>query len=450
MKFFASNASADGFDIKTINRLALPAILMGVAEPVISLVDTAFVGRIGTTELAAVGIAGGFYLMTVWILAQTLTAIAAIVSRHYGKGTLDEVQSLVPQAFWSNVLLGVGFLVLTTTFSTTIFTFYNASGEVLEGCERYFGIRAYGFPFTLGTFLLFGTFRGLQNTSWAMWISITGAATNVVLDYLLIFGVGDTIPAMGLEGAAWASLSAQVLMCGLAVGTVLGKTTFGMLPGLPINPHFRWLAGMSGDLFIRTVLLNLTFYLATRYATGYGDEVIAAHTIALNIWLFSSFFIDGYALAGNAIAGRLLGSDNIASLRKLGAITEKISVGIGAGLGIIYALLYPMMAGFFTKDPEVVQAFDAVFWLVILSQPINAIAFSYDGIYKGLALVKPLRNLLAVATLFGFIPVLVLFHYTSPGLLGIWVGFLVWMAVRSSWLAWDFRRRYAHPASITL
>ena len=429
-------------DLKAINRLAIPAILTGIAEPVISLVDVAFIGKTGTTQLAAVGIASGFYLMTVWILAQTLTAIAAIVSRYYGQGKLSKIATLIPQALLANIVMGLGFFALTVHFSTQIFTLYNADGQVLADCEAYFRIRAIGFPFTLATLLLFGVFRGLQNTSWAMIIALSGAVLNVILDYFLIFGIPGLLMPMGIEGAAYASLAAQVLMFLIALLFLFIRTPFNLRISRKLNPQFKWLMGMSGDLFLRTILLNLTFYLATRYATGYGKTVIAAHTIALNIWLFSSFFIDGYAHAGNAIAGRLIGENRLDSLFKLGKRIAKISFWIGSILGLVYLLLYAFIAKIFTEDTEVIAAFNAVFWLVIISQPINALAFAFDGIYKGLGETKLLRNLLAGATILGFLPVVVSFHYLHPSLLGIWVAFLVWMIIRSGWLVRDFRKRY--------
>ncbi|MCA1761977.1 MAG: MATE family efflux transporter [Flavobacteriales bacterium] len=430
---------------KQINRLAIPAILSGIAEPVISLVDTAFVGRIGTVELAAVGIATSFYLMTVWILAQTLTAIAAIVSRYYGSGKLGEIKSLIPQALFSNILLGLVFYALTNFFSPEIFRFYNAEGEVLDACISYFNIRSVGFPFTLATLLLFGTFRGLQNTSWAMTIALIGAGLNIILDYILIFGWRGVIAPMGIEGAAMASLISQILMFCLAILALLLKTPFNLALKTKINPEFKWLMQMSLDLFLRTILLNLTFYLATRFATGYGKAVIAAHTIALNIWLFSSFFIDGYAHAGNAIAGRLMGLNEPGTLHLLGKKIGKISLLIGGSLMVVYAVLYPFMAGFFTTDPRVIEVFDQVFWLVVITQPINALAFAFDGIYKGLGHTKYLRNLLIGATLLGFTPVVLAFHYISPSLMGIWIAFLVWMGVRAFWLLRDFKLRYPAP-----
>ena len=132
---------------------------------------------------------------------------------------------------------------------------------------------------------------------------------------------------------------------------------------------------MSYDLFIRTILLNLTFYLAIRFATSYGPEYFAAHTIAINIWLFSSFFIDGYAHAGNAISGALKGSNNGAFIYPLGIRVAKISFWIGSGLALVYLISYPIMGHVFSTDSAVVEKFNAIFWLLCISQPINAIAF---------------------------------------------------------------------------
>lgn len=436
------NDSSNIISRKAINRLAIPAIFTGISEPLLSLADIAFVGRLGTIDLAAVGIASGFYVMAVWILAQSLTAIAAIVSQFYGSDRLDEIKSLIPQALAANILLGLSCYFITAYFSTEIFRLYNAEGEVLDACNRYYAIRSMGFPFTLATLILFGIFRGFQNTSWAMVIATSGAVINIVLDYILIFGIEGMVTPLGLEGAAYASLAAQVFMFVMGIIYLLRRTPFNLKLSLKLNPQFIWLSRMSGDLIVRTILLYTAFYLATRYATGYGAEIVAAHTIALNIWLFSSFFIDGYAHAGNALAGRLLGAGKSEDLFKLGIKIAKITFWIGTSLAVVYAASYPVIAKVFTKDSAVIQAFNSVFWLVIITQPINALAFAFDGIYKGIGNTKFLRNLLAGSTFFGFIPVAVLFHYTHPSLLGIWIAFLVWMIVRSGWIAKDFYKNY--------
>ena len=425
--------------LKEINRLAGPAIVAGIAEPLISLVDTAFIGKLGTQELAAVGIASSFFLMVIWVLAQTKSAISAIVSRYFGKDRLDEIYSLIPQAMLMNILLGLLIVVITFPFTRSIFSLYNAEGNVLVLAESYYKIRAWGYPITLATFILFGVFRGLQNTSWAMQISLIGGLVNVVADYILIFGFAG-IPSFGIEGAAMGSLLAQFVMLGLAILYLHRKTTYAIHWPKKIHKDLKWLFGMSIDFYIRTISLNLAFYQSTRMAAGMGDAVVAAHTIAINIWLFSAFFIDGYAKAANALSGRLYGENNISGLKKLSGSILKISVGIGLLLGVVYLLGYNRIVLFFTEDPLVIHYFLSVFWLVILMQPINAVAFAYDGIFKGLGEAKALRNTLLISTFLVYFPLVFLSEYLNWAFIGIWIALTAWMISRGGLLAIVFKR----------
>lgn len=425
--------------LREINRLAGPAIVAGIAEPVITLVDTAFIGKLGTQDLAAVGIASSFYLMVIWVLAQTKSAISAIVSRYYGKDRLADIYSLVPQALLMNVLLGLLIILITFPFTSGIFSLYNAEGDVLVMAESYYKIRSWGYPITLATFILFGVFRGLQNTSWAMQISLIGGLVNVVADYILIFGFAG-IPAYGIEGAAMGSLIAQVVMLGLAIGYLHRKTVYTIhWPG-KIHKDLKWLFGMSIDFYIRTLSLNLAFYQSTRMAAGLGDAVVAAHTIAINIWLFSAFFIDGYANAANALSGRLYGENNLPGLKKMSTTIIKISVGIGLLLAVIYLLGYNRIVLFFTEDPLVIHYFLSVFWLVILMQPINAVAFAYDGIFKGLGKAKALRNTLLISTFLVYFPFIFISEYLNWAFIGIWIALTAWMISRGGLLVIVFNK----------
>lgn len=426
--------------------MALPAIVAGIAEPLIGLVDTAFIGHIGSAELAAVGIAASFFSLVIWVLAQTKTAISAIVSKAYGSGGLNDLRTLVPQAILLNLLLGGAFYLATNSMSTWIFKSYGAQGEVLANADLYFSIRSMGFPLVLGTFAIFGVFRGIQNTSWAMRISILGGAVNLLLDPLLIFGWGDIVPAMGIQGAAYASLSAQFVMFFSAVFFLLKRTPFNLALKFKLHPEIGNLLGMSGNLFIRTIALNVAYFLANRFATIYGEAHIAAHTIAMNIWLFSAFFIDGYANAGNALSGRLLGEGNPKTIWRLGEDLARISTLISLALAGLYGLGYFYTARIFTEDPEVVRLFNAIYWLVIVTQPINAIAFSFDGIFKGLGHTAFLRNLLFWGTLLVFLPALYLGDALGLQLHAVWLAFLLWMVVRAAAPVLRFRKKFKPTA----
>jgi len=426
---------------RDLDRLALPAIISGIAEPVISLVDTAFVGRLGTADLAAVGIASSFFLLVVWVLAQTRSAVLAVVARYFGAGRLEEVVGLVPIAIWMNFVLGFGFFALTNAFAEPIFRMYNAEGAILEKAVAYYHIRSFGHPIVLATFAITGAFRGIQNLRWSMWISIVGAVVNGLLNPLLIFGIGP-LEGMGIEGSAWASLIAQVVMFGMAVRILRTRTSFRLIPTSWAHPELKGLWLLSSNLFARTIALNLCYYLGNRYATGYGEAYIAAHSIAMQVWLFSAFFIDGYAAAGSVLIGRLHGEENWKGLYRMGWQVVRKSVWIGAVLSLIYAAGYSRIGSLFTQDAAVLGLLSGVFWLVVITQPINAVAFAFDGVYKGLGNGRLLRNVLLTSTFLAFIPAIVVMDRSGLLLHAIWWAFLLWMLVRGLLLGLHFRNHY--------
>lgn len=430
---------------RNINRIAIPAIIAGIAEPLISLTDIAVIGNVENNPveaLAAAGIVGSFLSAIIWIVAQTKTAISAIVSQHLGANRLHAVKTLIPQAIYFNLLFSLVIYGTTAFFAEAIFRAYNAEGLILNYSEEYYRIRALGYPLTLVTFAIFGVFRGLQNTLWAMKCSITGAIVNVLLDFLLVYGIEGFIPAMHLKGAAYASLAAQAVMLVMALWFFFKKTPFHLRLSFNINPQLKGLLIMAANLFVRTAALNFAIYLANAYATGYGKNFIAAQSILMNIWLFFAFFIDGYANAGNAIGGRLLGARDYKSLWELSKKISKYAVFIALALMAICALFYNEIGMIFNKEAPVLILFSSVFWLVLLMQPVNAIAFMFDGIFKGLGEAIYLRNVLLGATFLGFTPALLIADYYGLKLHAIWIAFFIWMLIRSSALVIKFRRKY--------
>ena len=429
---------------KAINKLAIPAIIAGIAEPLLSLTDTAIVGNIQknpTEALAAVGIAGSFISALIWILAQTRSAISATVGKYLGAKKLDEIDSLPAQIIGINMLLSVFICGVSWIFVNEIFQLYNAEGLILSNSIEYFKIRVIGFPLTLFVFSVFGVFGGLQNTFWPMVISIVGAVLNVGLDFLLVFGWEGILEPMNIAGAAWASVISQIVMAILALILLLKKTPFKLKISFPFNKEIKNLLSISLNLAIRAVALNVALYLANSYATKYGDNYIAAQTIAFQIWLFFAFFIDGYSSVGNIVSGKLLGEQNFKKLWKLSIKLSKYSIIVAFILVFICGIFYFQIGKLFSKDQQVLVSFYSIFWIVLLMQPVNAIAFVFDGIFKGLAEAATLRNLLIVATFFGFLPVLLIGDFFELKLYAIWIAFSVWMLIRASVLVLKFRRK---------
>jgi MATE family multidrug resistance protein len=430
---------------KRIQQLAIPAIISGIAEPVLSSTDAAVVGNIaefGTESLAAVGIVGAFLSMLIWILAQTRAAISSIVSQNLGAGKLKDLGHFPAQAIYFNIGLSIIVLFSTYFFVDEIFRLLNAEGIILQFSLDYYYIRVWGFPLTLFTFAIFGLFRGLQNTFWPMIIAAIGAAVNIALDIAFVYGIDSYIPAMGVKGAAWASLIAQAIMALLALVLVLKKTDISLRLRFPLHPELKRLVVMSFNLFIRSLALNVALMLAVKEAAGLGKEYIAAHAIAINIWLFSAFFLDGYGAAGNALSGRLLGEKDFRSLWQLTKKVNFYNLVVAVLLLVLGLVFYNPLGVLFNKDPDVLAIFYGMFFMVLISQPINALAFTLDAIFKGIGEMSFLRNVLLGATFFGFIPVLYFAKYMDWGLIGIWAAILVWIAFRAVALIVKFKNKY--------
>ena len=417
-----------------IHKIAVPAIIGGLAEPVLSSTDAAIIGKMdinATEALAAVGIVGAFLSTLIWIVGQTRSVISSIISQYVGANKVSFVNTLPTQAISFNVLISVFLLVVTYFFAVPIFEFLGAQHLVLSYSLDYYNIRIWGFPFTLIVFAIFGIFRGFQNTYWPMIVATIGALLNIVLDIVLVYGIEDFIPPMHIKGAAYASVISQVVMAVLAFYWMLSKTNVKLYFGKHIHHDIGRLVKMSLNLFLRAVSLNVALLTAVKTAAHIGDAEVAAHAIAVNIWLFTAFFIDGYASAGNIYGGRLLGAKDFDQLHRLIKKVCLYGLILGGVLMLLGVLFYKPIGLIFTNESEVLNVLYSFFFIVILVQPLNAIAFVLDGVFKGFGEMEFLRNLLFLATFAGFLPVLYITQKMGLGIQGIWIAMTLWLSVRS-------------------
>ncbi|OBX24276.1 MULTISPECIES: MATE family efflux transporter [Bizionia] len=431
--------------LKHINKLAIPALIAGVAEPILSITDTAIVGNISenaTESLAAVGIVGTFISMLIWVLGQTRSAISSIVSQYVGSNNLDKVKNLPAQAIFIITSLSIFIILGTYPFAESIFKLYNASDLILNYSVEYYQIRVFGFPFTLFTIAIFGTFRGLQNTYYPMIIAIVGASVNIVLDIVLVYGIEGYVPAMNIKGAAYASVIAQMLMAIISAYYLLTKTAIPLRFSFPFNKEINRFAIMILNLFVRTLALNVTLYFASSFSTSYGKEYIAAYTIAINLWFLGAFIIDGYASAGNILSGKLLGGKEYGKLITLSNKLIKYGVILGVIMAVLGSIFYNFIGHVFTKEESVLIEFYNVFWIVLAMQPLCAIAFIFDGMFKGLGKMKVLRNVLLMATFLVFVPLLFLLDSLDYKLYGIFIAFTFWIIARGLPLIIKFRQEF--------
>jgi putative MATE family efflux protein len=431
--------------LKQINKLAIPALIAGVSEPILSLTDAAIIGNLdynATESLAAVGIVTTFLSMLIWVLGQTRSAISSLVSQYLGANQLDAIKNLPAQAIFLITSLSIFIIIATYPFAGQIFRLYNASDIILSYSIDYYQIRVFGFPFTLFTIAVFGTFRGLQNTYYPMLIAIVGALANVVLDIVLVYGIEGILPALEIKGAAYASVIAQIIMALLSTYFLLKKTDIPLRVKFPFNPEIKRFALMILNLFIRTIALNVALYFGTSFATKYGTTYIAAYTIAINLWFLGAFLIDGYASAGNILSGKLLGAKDYKNLIQLSTKLIKYGAIVGIVIGLIGAIFYYPIGRLFSNDALVLNEFYKVFWIILAMQPLCALAFIFDGVFKGLGKMKYLRNVLLFSTLLVFIPVILVTDYFNYKLYGIFIAFTLWIIARGVPLIIKFRKTF--------
>ncbi len=428
---------------KNINKLAIPALISGISEPLLSLTDAAIVGNISinaTESLAAVGIVSTFLSMLIWVLGQTRSAISSIVSQYVGANKINQIKNLPAQAIFIITSISILIILLTYPFARSIFKLYNASDLILDYSVLYYKIRVFGFPFTLFTIGVFGAFRGLQNTYYPMVIAIMGALLNVFLDVILVYGIDGALDPMNIEGAAYASVFSQFIMALASAFFLLKKTTIPLKISFPFNHEIKRFIFMILNLFVRTIALNVTLYFASAFATSYGPEYIAAYTIAINLWFLGAFVIDGYSSAGNILSGKLFGAKSYNLLIKLSNQLIKYGIIIGIITAGIGAAFYFPIGHIFTSDPKVLNVFYEVFWVVLVMQPLCALAFIFDGIFKGLGKMKYLRNVLLFSTFLVFIPLLFWLDSIGLKLYAIFIAITFWIIARGIPLIIKFRQ----------
>lgn len=432
---------------KKLNTLAIPAIIAGVTEPLLSTTDLAIVGNIdknATESIAAIGIVGTFLSMLIWVFGQTRSGISSIIAQYLGADKLKEIDNLPVQAIV--IILATSFIILGLTFpfAKEIFEFYNAKGVILNLSVDYYKIRVLGFPFTLFTIAVFGVFRGLQNTIYPMVIAILGTIVNIVLDVVFVYGIDGFLAPMHLKGAAYASVIAQICMAVHAAYLLYVKTTISVRFKMPFNKEIPRFIGMVLNLFVRAIALNTALYFATSYATSYGKEHIAAYTIGINLWLMGAFMIDGYSSAGSIISGKLLGAKDYKTLLVLGNKLILYGITFGVLLSLVGFMFYYPIGKVFTQEKSVLKEFYNIFWIILLMQPVCSLAFIFDGVFKGLGKTKFLRNVLLLSTGLVFIPTLLVFDMLNYKLYAVWIAFYLWVIARGVPLFLKFRQLFTN------
>lgn len=409
---------------REILRLALPALGALAADPLVSLVDTGFVSRLGTVPLAALGIDAAIFGLAFVAFNFLQYGVTPLIGRAHGRGDHGAIERGTRHALVLGWLIGLTTATVIIVLAPTLLRLMATPDEVVPDALRYLRIRAVGGPAVMTIMVGHGLFRGLQDTRTPLVITLAFNAVNVALDPLLIFGFD-----LGIGGAAWASLAAQGVGAALFVGAIR-KEGIGLVGAIDAG-ELRALLAVGADLVVRTASLVFTLTFAARVAAAMGAAVIAAHQVAAQVFLTLGLAIDGLAIAGQAMVSVRLGAGDRVGADRVGRRLLGWGAVTGVVLGLLVWLSRAAVAGVFAAEGDT-NAATQVFleWVAILLVP-GALVFVWDGLYLGASRFR----FLAVTTLAAaivatlYLAVLPSFPF-GAGIHQVWAAMLVLIVLR--------------------
>ena len=409
--------------------LAVPNILSNLSVPLLSAVDTALVGHLpSAVYIGAVAVGSMIFNFVYWGFGFLRMGTTGLTAQAYGKNDSNETGILLQRALFVAFISGAALIVLQYVIATVSFALISATPEVEAKARIYFFIRIYAAPATLGLYAIHGWFLGMQNARFPLIVTVTVNVLNLLFDVLFVLGLGMTS-----DGVALGTVLAQYL--GLAVSLYLLWRSYRpylrrypLASILAIEPlkHF---VKVNRDIFIRTLSLIFVFSFFTAQSAALGDGPLAANSILIQLWMFFSYGIDGFAFAAESLVGKYLGAGERRSLIK----TVRQIFIYGLGLGFVFTLVYwvfkdtlPLL---FTDQKDVLLLIRRLIIWTILAPPISAVCYIWDGIFIGATATRALRNAMLLCTFLIYLPL----HYALVPVWqaqGMWLALLVFMAAR--------------------
>ncbi|XP_047320332.1 protein DETOXIFICATION 43-like [Impatiens glandulifera] len=480
-----------------ILQIALPAALALAADPIASLIDTAFIGRLGPVQLAAVGVSIAIFnqvsKVTIFPLVSITTSFvaeeetlgriskeeqdenlktnsyegkkfsgedielkelttteedvefeglekgaAAAASKKLKELLSEDSQVSVVKAKNRNekrqipsastaLLLGGVLGLLQTVFliflAKPILSFMGvkSGSAMLKPAQRYLVLRALGAPAVLLSLAMQGVFRGFKDTKTPLYATVAGDVMNIILDPIFMFVFG-----LGVSGAAIAHVLSQYLISFILVCKLMQKVD--LLP--PTTKHLQLGRFLKNGGFLLTRVIAVTFCvtLAASLAARLGPIPMAAFQICLQIWMASSLLADGLAVAGQAILASAFAEKDYEKVKAAASRVLQMGLILGLGLAVVVGMGLEFGSGIFTKDKNVIHLISIGIPFVAATQPINSLAFVFDGVNFGAsdfaysAFSMVFVALVSIGSLF-------ILSKTS-GFVGIWFALTIYMALR--------------------
>ncbi|MDO5502972.1 MAG: MATE family efflux transporter [Actinomycetia bacterium] len=424
---------------REVLRLAFPAFLALIAEPLFLLADSAIIGHLGTIELAGLGIASAILLTAANIFVFLAYGTTATVARHLGAGSRSRAVAAGIDGAWLAIVLGAAAGVFVAVFAEPLCRAFGASEGAIAQAVIYLRVSAISIPFMLVFLAVTGVLRGLQDTKTPLIASVFGFGLNIALNFWFVFGLG-----WGIAGAAWGTVIAQFLMAaGLLVA--LFREARRLNTPLKARPGRVLRAAQDGiPLLVRTLALRAILVVTMWVAASLGDVPLAGHQIAITIWSFLVFALDAIAIAAQALTGKSLGAGNLEATRRTTRLMIRWGIWGGVVAGLILLATMRWLPALFTPDPDVRRVLLGALLVVALSQPLSGYVFVIDGVLIGAGDARWLAKAMAL-NLVLYLPLVLGVFALGPWLLSseppvrgmqhavfwLWVAFTGFMAIRA-------------------
>lgn len=419
---------------RRIIALAVPALGALAADPLLSLADTFFVARLGSVELAALGVDAAIFSFAFALFNFLAYATTPMVAGAIGAGDTAGAGRMVVRALTVAVSIGVVVSAVFVVAAPLLVRIMQAAPEVAPPAVEYLRIRALSVPALLVITAGHGAFRGFQDTRTPLVIALVANGVNIALDPLFMFTFG-----WGLAGAAWATVIAQTGAAIWFLVLLSGRARLELwdrrVPRLrELAPFLR----VGGVLILRTLMLVSALAAATATASAIGVAEVASHQIVVQIWFLLAMLVDALAIAGQAMVGEGWGRGDRRLSRRISNRLMGWGLGVGVVLGLALVGVAPYLGGWFSDDPEVISLVAEAARIGGLMQPVAALVFVADGVFLGMLRVR----LLAVSTAAGFVAAVAGLAATLAagwGLAGVWWSIAGMILARGLVLAQAYR-----------
>jgi putative MATE family efflux protein len=421
--------------------LAIPALGTLAAEPLYRIVDTAIVGRLGTDQLA--GLAVAVTLLALVVAGSNFLTYGTTqrVANRLGAGRADEAADVGVQAMWLAIIVSLAAVPALFFGARPLASAIGAQGAVLDFAVEYLRIAALGVPFVLIALSAQGVQRGGSDYRTPLVILVSSNVANLLIEVVLVFGFD-----MGIAGAAWSTTVAQA-GAGVAFLVLVRRRLTPARHRWPRWAEMAPLVTAGRHLLLRVGSMLAVFTGATAIAARVDASTLAAHQIAMTMFLFLALVLDALAVPAQTLVAEELGrrqSGGAGAAELAGRVLRLSLVGAGA-LAVGVAALAPVLPRVFSDDPGVVSRATAALLLLALLLLPGAVAFADDGVLIGAGDYRFL-GVAAFAYLLAVVPIgIAVLATPSLGIAGIWIGLTVWMALRA--VVNTLRVRHVLPAT---